>query len=268
MQHKQLQKSTRKVLPKVKELGKVGIINIPKKVEDIIDILHARTNNLEWSGILFFKPTHKTASNLLKFKDLEFDVEFIYPMDIGSHTFTAFKYDQDILGAYELDDKLLEINTGLVHSHASMNTFFSGTDTEELLTNAVNYNYYISLIVNKGKEYCCKIAFPSKNSIVNTYTLKNHKGKEIKVQELKDEVEILVGDLTPVIKTPVKNIPWLSDRISTIKENKQNLANSFKSRGIVNNHPAYTGVRWAEDDGMYWGESINGVRSEGDEYIL
>ena len=45
-----------------------------------------------------------------------------------------------------------------------MQSFFSGTDTEELLTNADKYYYYLSLIVNFDGNYCAKIAFPSETS--------------------------------------------------------------------------------------------------------
>lgn len=45
-----------------------------------------------------------------------------------------------------------------------MQTFFSGTDKDELLSNAGNYNYYLSLIVNFKHEYTAKIAYQALNT--------------------------------------------------------------------------------------------------------
>lgn len=40
-----------------------------------------------------------------------------------------------------------------------MSVFFSGTDTQELVDNAGNFIYYLSLIVNNKGEMCAKIAY-------------------------------------------------------------------------------------------------------------
>ena len=58
----------------------------------------------------------------------------------------------------ELGPEVLEWQQGLIHSHNHMGVFFSGTDMDELISSAKNYNQYFSLICNNRMEYCAKIA--------------------------------------------------------------------------------------------------------------
>ena len=125
-------------------IGTVGKIIIPEKIQKYIDTLHKYVGATEWSGILFYK---LTKGNIKKFKDLEFTVQFIYPMNIGSSAYTEFDYNSQVMNAYDLQEDLIECSSSLIHSHHNMSAFFSGTDTDELLSNASNFNYYISLLI-------------------------------------------------------------------------------------------------------------------------
>ena len=62
---------------KSQEIGKIGKIVIPEKIENYINYLHKTIGATEWSGILFYK---LTSGNINKLKDLQFTVEMIYPM--------------------------------------------------------------------------------------------------------------------------------------------------------------------------------------------
>lgn len=65
---------------KSQEIGKIGKIIIPEKIENYINYLHKTIGATEWSGILFYK---LISGNINKLKDLSFQVEFIYQWILG-----------------------------------------------------------------------------------------------------------------------------------------------------------------------------------------
>ena len=124
-----------------------------------------------------------------------FKSDFIYPRNIGSHSFTSTEAGGDVSDAYDIYEDGIECSTGLIHSHNNFNTFFSGTDMSELENNAKLYNYYLSLIVNFDGKYCAKIAFPGKQKFSSTTTLTDSEGKPFNfVSEGESEV-LFIGDL-------------------------------------------------------------------------
>jgi len=50
-------------------------------------------------------------------------------------------------------------NCELIHSHNTMDVFFSGTDWSELEDNSHNHNFYLSLIVNNFMDFTAKVGF-------------------------------------------------------------------------------------------------------------
>lgn len=133
--------------------------------------------------------------------------------------------------------------------------FFSGTDTDELLTNCKNFNYYISLIVNFSKDYKCKIAFPSKTVTKKTFTFKNGKGELVKANSSVEEDNVIVGELSIEFEDSVPTEQWLIERTSVLKKKKEEAS---KPKPVVYNttipstkyggwnNPNY--VRYGEDD--------------------
>ena len=208
----------KQLISKEENIGNIGTLRITKNLQEIIDRLHYKIGAVEWSGILFYKVTKGDIKNL---KNLEFTADFLYPMNIGSHTYTEFDYNGEITNAYDLYEAGLESSTGLVHSHNNFNTFFSGTDQQELKDNASNYNYYISLIVNFAHEYCAKIAFPSKTTVTSEYWIKDDNGKLFKTKSIKEEVTILIGDLNIIIEGNSITSDWLDNRIEGLKTKKK-----------------------------------------------
>ena len=205
--------------PRTINIDSIGKLIIPQNVQDIIDKLHKKVGSTEWSGPLFYKIT---KGDFKKLKDLEFTALFIYPMDVGSHTYTEFDYNEKILPAYDLCEEALEAHRGLVHSHHNMSCFFSGTDTTELTTNASKYNFYLSLIVNFDGKYVCKIAFPSKAKSNNEYTIKGPDGKPLAFQNKKEEDVIIISDLIIEKPTPVvEEGDWLDTLIAELKKPKK-----------------------------------------------
>ena len=202
---------------KSQEIGKIGKIIISKEIEASINYLHKFVGATEWSGILFYS---LQSGDIKKLKDLEFKVEMIYPMNIGSHTYTEFEYDGQIMNAYDIREDLIEKSTALIHSHNNFSTFFSKDDTEELLDNCKHFNYYISLIVNFSKDWCCKIAFPTKAKINKEFSIKDNNGKLIKAKSSVEEELALVGDLEIEFENAVVVDKWLEERMTELKKQK------------------------------------------------
>jgi len=142
-------------------------------------------------------------------------------MNIGSSVYTEFDYNSEVVNAYDVFEAGIEQSTGLVHSHHNMSTFFSNVDQTELKDNAKNYNYYVSLIVNFAHEYCAKIAFPSKTTVVSESWVKDNNGKLFKKKFTKEENTILIGDLKVIIEDDTIAPEWLNDRIEALEVKKK-----------------------------------------------
>lgn len=223
-----------------KNIGTIGKLIITDRLQKIIDSLHNKVGATEWSGILFYKLTKGNIKNL---KNLEFTADFLYPMNIGSHAYTEFDYSGEIMNAYDLYEEGLESSTAMVHSHHTMSAFFSGTDTSELLDNAKNFNYYLSLIVNFAKEPVCKIAFPSKGSNTIETFIKGSNGELIKVKSVEDAELIIIGDLDVILPEEIKVEDWVIDRVKALKEAK------IKIETPKITYPAFNSAKWgARDD--------------------
>jgi len=202
-------------------IGKIGVLRITKDLQKIINYLHYKVGSTEWSGILFYKISKGNIDNL---KDLEVLADFIYPMNIGSHAYTEFEYNGEIINAYDIHKEGISMSTGLIHSHHNMSTFFSNTDLSELETNAYNYNYYVSLIVNFSHEYCAKIAVPSKSKTTRECWFKNTLGKLTPFKNTKEEDILLIGDLEVIIDNNIENPEWLKNRIKILEDKKKELS--------------------------------------------
>jgi len=223
---------------------KVKTINIPKvgklilsdKVKEYIDCLHRQIGATEWSGMLFYKIE---SGNIKTMKDVVFKSDFIYPRDIGNAAYTETIATEDVSDAYDIYENGIDCSVGLVHSHHNMQTFFSGTDTDELITNAKLYNYYVSLIVNFDGKYCAKIAFPGKQKYSSTTTLTDSDGKPYNVTTAGESDVIFIGDLDVEYNRKELEIEeWLDLKIKALQEAKKPkpfvpINNGFVQNGYV-----------------------------------
>jgi hypothetical protein len=83
-------------------------------------------------------------------------------MDIGSSGSTSFEYDDSIVDLYDKKPELEKCQNGLIHSHNTMNAYFSGVDDSEIHDNAANYNGYLSVVVNNKLEFAARLAWVGK----------------------------------------------------------------------------------------------------------
>ena len=209
-------------------IGKIGKLIITDKLQETIEYLHRNVGATEWSGILFYKLTKGSIKDL---KDLEFTADFLYPMNIGSHTYTEFDYNEDVINAYDIYEDAINCSSGLVHSHNNFSAFFSPTDLIELKDNCKNFNYYLSLIVNFDNKYCAKVGFYSSSEVKTKLSLKDSLGKLFNKQIVKTEESVLIGDLDIEIQSTNSSPQWLIDRYAALKEKKASLSAVTKVYG-------------------------------------
>lgn len=125
---------------------------IPAEVERKIRFTCQKVWNTEWSGTLFF--THEGS---FENDDLVIRCVDIYIMDIGTQAYTEFDMNPDVIAYMTEHSELLDCQLGLIHSHAGMQTFFSGTDTATLKEEGRDRNNFVSLIVNNAGSYTAAI---------------------------------------------------------------------------------------------------------------
>lgn len=135
----------------------------------------AREPGREWSGVLFYSSTGVFGED-----NFQIVAEEFYLMDIGSSTFTGYDYEPEFISLLMNNPRLLKLKKGHIHSHNTMNVFFSGTDTDEIRDNSEFHNYYFSLIVNNKNEMTAKVAFRGKQTIksATSYSYKGDNGNE------------------------------------------------------------------------------------------
>lgn len=127
---------------------------IPQEVEKKIRLLCREIHNVEWSGVLFYKTT-----GAFEDKSLTVTCVDIFQMDEGTGGYTEYDESPDIISYMCDHPELLEsdVYRGLLHSHCTFSTFFSGTDTDTLLAEGSDMNHFVSLIVNNAGKYTAGI---------------------------------------------------------------------------------------------------------------
>ena len=144
-------------------------LNITKVLQSKIDYLITSIANCEWSGILFY---NDHSDNIIKGLD-------VFPMNIGSSCYTEFEINQDVI-AYMVDNDLVGCKLGLIHSHHSMPTFFSNTDTETLDEKGKECEF-LSLIVNNVGIYNAKLNI---KGIIEPVTVHKYVSEELQTSFL------------------------------------------------------------------------------------
>ena len=129
---------------------------MPEEFQEKVNYLCTLISDVEWSGILFYsmEGTIQDPENCV------ITLEDILPMDKGSQAYTEYTFDKRIDEYIEEDfENRVQWHIGHVHSHNTMQVFFSGVDMSELVENSEAHNIYLSLIVNNKLDYVAKVAF-------------------------------------------------------------------------------------------------------------
>lgn len=202
---------------------------VPRKVEEKIRYLIRKFPSTEWSGVLFYNHTGSFETN-----DLEIHCEDIFPMDLGSGTFTDFKMDESVVGYIAENIDLFGCDTGLVHSHHHMGAFFSGTDTSTLRAEGNDTNCFVSLIVDTKGTYQAAVTrkVKVKKEIITTdlgssYEFFGEGTHQLKVDEEPD-IKTIVDDenieyfmLDVQIESVDNPLKYLDTRFEEIEQRKK-----------------------------------------------
>jgi hypothetical protein len=184
--------SKKKVTYPVFEMKDHGRLILPENVINQIMYLHAEVGSTEWSGILLYDVV---SGNPSKPADFVLKANHIFLMDIGSAGYTSYETDGDIVDMYDKIEGAMDMKIGHVHSHHTMSAFFSGTDTDELMTNVDKHNYYLSLIVNFAGIYSCKVVFLSEVKNTRYMHYVNDSGELKKFIQKDDETHMVTIDM-------------------------------------------------------------------------
>lgn len=153
-----------------------GKLIISRRIFDLISQMHVASVGKEWSGI----PIYSVNGSYADVENLSIEILDIVPMNIGSATYTEFNFnlaEDKYLGeklAWAMDNNL---PYGCIHSHNSMTTFFSGTDTDDLHENSEKMDAYLSVIVNYKhnlSDWCAKVGIFGEENIEGFVTTKNN----------------------------------------------------------------------------------------------
>lgn len=204
--------------------NKIKLI-ISKQLQNDILYLHKEVKDVEWSGILFYSVV---SGSIDKPSELVLKAERVYPMNIGSSAYTEFGYSNCIVDAYSSIDGSEDMKHSLVHSHHSMDCWFSNTDVQELHDNAPNHNYYLSLIVNHKTQYCAKVAMVAEHTIREESLV--FKGGSFTFDESKSKVLVTMD-----CDIELEQDSWFIDRFKAIEESSK--ASKFNS--YINNNFSY-----------------------------
>lgn len=213
-----------KKVPSLEKHTDIYKLVIPADVENKIRYLCNKISQVEWSGTLFY-----TYSGSFEKGTLEIRCVDIFPMDIGSQTYTEFDMSPDVVAYMTDHPELLNCQMGLIHSHNNMATFFSGTDTATLREEGNDRNHFVSLIVNNAGTYTAAITrkITEKKVISSTFIYRTFDDIEkTGTRTVEVEEEAIVYNMLNIVKEGEVTEPFLeiNERLEVIKKNKTKVA--------------------------------------------
>ena len=157
-------------------------------------------------------------------------------MDIGSSGYTEFNMSPEVISYMTENPELLDMNLGLIHSHAQMRTFFSGTDTSTLKEEGKDRNHFVSLIVNNAGTYTAAITrkIKSINTIQEVYEYHSFNDEVITgTSERTEESEVIEYYMLNITKEgSTVSFKEIDARLDEIKKRKSRIINY---KGTPNN---------------------------------
>lgn len=241
-----MKKWLKKQYSKKEQENKVKV-HVPKQVYEKIQYLCNKISQVEWSGILLY-----TIKNSIKdISNFSITLEDIILIDKGTKASTGFSYNEKRRDTGQHEDRMIDYfnnypialeenwKTGLIHSHNTMQTFFSNVDMEELEENSKSHNFYLSFIVNNFMDFTAKIGITSfsENNITNEYYASDEEGEKylVEIKEEKRKKEKFIVYNCDIILPELKN-NLDENFLKNVEEvlNKKDFKNHVKSYNYKN----------------------------------
>ena len=174
---------------------------------DKIQHLCQKINKVEWSGVLFYS----IEGSIKNPKTFKITLEDVLPLDKGNSSYTSYKLDDRFVDyLMEEPETRMDWKVGQIHSHHSMEVFFSSVDMSELNDNCPQHNFYLSLIVNNYNHFKAKVAILGEATIKQKkvpFIATDEKGKKYTMETLDfnhTEERMYVYDC--IIDSPIKEV--------------------------------------------------------------
>lgn len=228
-----------------------------------VQALHNKFGREEWSGSLLYRIT---AGSIDQPQDLVIVAEAVYPHNKGNSVYTEYDFNDHIVEMFERYPKADPAVTknpwliGQIHSHHSMSTFFSGTDLDDLKTNAeVNPGGYLSLIVNFDCDWKAKLGLvveeSSTSKIIWKYRLKKRNKQTKTVRDTSTRV-LFTYDFE--IKQMLDS--WFFDRM---KEIDKPAKSNFTPPPVTTSTPGGSAQK-----SIGFAQNAGGKETDVDKYIM
>lgn len=160
---------------------------MPQKFLNQVKWLCKEIPKVEWSGVLFYS----IEGSIQDPKNMTITLEEILPMQKGTAAYTEYSFDERVVNFMMDTPEADDWKIGHIHSHNTMQVYFSGTDWSELEDNSPNHNFYVSLIVNNFMDFCAKVAFIAESG-ESTFVAKNENGEKYDYGLTTDKIEKLI----------------------------------------------------------------------------
>lgn len=221
---------------------------IPQEVEKKIRLLCREIYNVEWSGVLFYK-----VSGSFEDKSLVITCVDLFQMDEGTGGYTEYDMSPDVMGYMVDHPELLDagVYQGLIHSHAQMVTFFSGTDTATLQSEGSDMNHFVSLIVNNAGKYTAGVTrkVKLKQTINEEFTYPTWGDERVSGNRVFTVEKEYIQWFNLDIEIEKVSNDFETEMLERIKAIRTNKANKRNIESVKN--PYYSGGYKREDYGNY-----------------
>lgn len=124
---------------------------ISTELETKIRTFCALSPDREWSGVLFYLFEGSFE------KGVTIYANDLFLMDQGSGAHTEFDLDAPEITRHLFMEGLVNHCMGLIHSHNQMRAFFSGEDSDTLVTHGSHMHNFVSLVVNNDGNYVARL---------------------------------------------------------------------------------------------------------------
>lgn len=165
-----------------------------------ISWLCAKVSKTEWSGYCFYTMEGDVVNDPDNFV---ITVHYAALMSVDSPGRTSFRASSSVLKVYDFREDLETCRRGFLHSHHSMNAYFSAEDDDELKKSTADTSFYVSLIVNNAHNFVARICQEAKcNVTIDNLSYRNTENKWITISDNKTVEKTIVRYWDLFIKYP------------------------------------------------------------------